>query len=265
MPTRSRVPGGAGPVKGAARKPAHVTAASQSKRGGDGELSKSAQAYEAIRGHIADGTYGSGYRLVLDQLAAEYNMSTVPVREAIRRWEAEGYIVFKRNVGAQVAAINPKEYAQVMQVLGILEASATALAIPYLQSEDLERVRACNMFMRESLAAFDPLAFTRSNREFHTTLFSRCPNEHLLTFIKREWERLDVIRRSTFAFVPARAHDAVKEHDRLLEMIESSAEPTEIEWFVREHRLATAQAFQLWDQEHHQRSGSEIVIGGHET
>jgi len=213
-------------------------------RGAD--ISKSERAYEAIRLRIANGTYGSGYRLVIDQLASELDISPVPVREAIRRLEAEGYITFRRNVGAQVASVDMHEYAAVMEVLALLEAAATALAVPHLSLGDIEQARARNEYMRKSLAAFDPLAFTRANHEFHQVLYSRCPNSHLCGFIDREWRRLDAIRRSTFSFVPARAHDAVKEHDELLELIEAGTDLERVERFVRRHRLATAEALQRW-------------------
>ncbi|MGH9054661.1 MAG: GntR family transcriptional regulator [Acidimicrobiales bacterium] len=213
--------------------------------------SKSEFAYELIRERITDGTYGPGYRLIFDRIALELKVSPVPVREAIRRLEAEGYVVYKRNVGAEVAFIDAAEYAQVMEVLAILEAAATALAVPHLSAEDLSVARQHNLAMRRHLAMFDPLSFTRANREFHTVLFSRCSNDHLLLFLHREWKRLDAIRRSTFSFVPGRAHEAVQEHDRLLELIERRADPTDVEWFAREHRMATAEAFQTW---HHQHS-----------
>ena len=51
-----------------------------------------------------------GYRLVLGAIAAELDVSAVPVREAIRLLEAEGLVSFERNVGAQVAMIDPAAY-----------------------------------------------------------------------------------------------------------------------------------------------------------
>lgn len=177
-------------------------------------------------------------------------MSPVPVREAIRRLEAEGYVVFKRNVGAQVASIDVAEYAQVMQVLAVLEAAATALALPFLDAADLARARAVNEAMKASFAGFDPVEFTRLNREFHGIMYAQCPNAHLREFIAREWKRMDAIRRSTFSFVPERAHDAVKEHDQLIDLIESKQDASQVEWFCRSHRTATADAFQIWHQTH---------------
>ncbi len=213
-------------------------------------LSKSELAYDMIRERIADGSFGSGYRLVLDQLAQELSISPVPVREAIRRLEAEGYVVFKRNVGAQVASIDVDEYEQMMQVLAVLEAAATALSLPYLDKDDLARAREVNRAMKASFAAFDPVEFTRLNRQFHTIMHARCPNSHLKEFIAREWKRIDAIRRSTFSFVPERARDAVKEHDELLGLIESKADPAEVERFFRGHLNATAEAFHAWHESH---------------
>ena len=63
--------------------------------------SKSQQAYRFIRERIDDGRYVPGYRLVLGQIAKELDVSVVPVREAIRRLEAEGLVTFERNVGGR--------------------------------------------------------------------------------------------------------------------------------------------------------------------
>ncbi|MPS75542.1 MAG: GntR family transcriptional regulator, partial [Microbacterium sp.] len=77
--------------------------------------SKSEQAYAWIRSRISAHTYGPGYRLVLGPIADELGMSVVPVREAIRRLEAEGLVTFERNVGARVTLVDEGEYAHTMQ------------------------------------------------------------------------------------------------------------------------------------------------------
>ena len=80
-----------------------ATKATQAKASGSasGSESKSQSTYSAIRAKIISGAYGPGYRLVLDELSREMGISTVPIREAIRRLEAEGYVDFQRNVGAR--------------------------------------------------------------------------------------------------------------------------------------------------------------------
>lgn len=201
--------------------------------------SKSEHAYETIKARIVDGRYSPGHRLVLDRLARELDISPVPVREAVRRLEAERFVEFSRNVGARVSGIDPEQYAHAMQTLAIVEGAATALAGPLLTGADLAEARAVNDRMRALLPALDPVAFTALNNDFHRALFRRCPNPLLGELVESSWSRLAVIRRSTFEHVPARAAGSVAEHDRLLTLITDGADATEIESCARQHRLAT--------------------------
>ena len=94
--------------------------------------STSEQAYAAVKAKIVEGTFTPGYRLVLGTIAKDLGFSVVPVREAIRRLEAEGLVKFERNVGATVTGIDPTEYLYTMQTLSIVEGAATALSAPLI-------------------------------------------------------------------------------------------------------------------------------------
>ncbi|MER6796921.1 GntR family transcriptional regulator, partial [Amycolatopsis mediterranei] len=100
-------------------------------------VTKSQLAYETIKARILAGRYGPGYRLVLDQIGRELDVSAVPVREALRRLEAEELIEFERNVGARVVATDPVAYQHAMQTVAIVEGAATGLAAPLLTAETL--------------------------------------------------------------------------------------------------------------------------------
>ncbi len=204
--------------------------------------SKSQQAYRYLRERIEDGRFVPGYRLVLAQLATELGVSVVPVREAIRRLEAEGLVTFERNVGAKVALLKETEYLHTMQTLALVEGYATALSAPYLTPDHLGRARAINDEMRRTLHDFDPHRFTELNRDFHSVLFEPCPNPHVLELVHRGWNRMKVLRDSSFSFVPGRARESVAEHDRLVELVASAADPTELELAARRHRTATLDA-----------------------
>ncbi len=204
--------------------------------------SKAQRAYRFIRERIDDGRYVPGFRLVLGTIARELDVSVVPVREAIRLLEAEGLVTFERNVGAQVALIHEAEYLHTMQTLALVEGAATALATPAITPERVARAREINERMRQGLEAFDPHRFTVLNLEFHTVLFEECPNPHILDLVHRGWNRLKVLRDSSFSFVPGRALESVEEHERLLQLIEQGAEPLEIELAARRHRTNTLDA-----------------------
>src|SRR5699024_8638143 len=179
-------------------------------------LSKAEAAYRWIRERVADQTYQPGHKLVLAQIALELDTSVVPVREAIRRLEADGLVTFERNVGARVAMVDQGSYAQSMEAVAILEGAAMAQARDHLGAGDLEEAEAINDRMRALLADFEPAEFTRLNHEFHETLYRRCPNERLRTLVGLEWDRLSHLRDSTFSFVPERALESVDGHSRLV-------------------------------------------------
>ena len=80
-------------------------------------------------------------------------------------------------------------------------------------------------------------------RDFHSELYSTCPNPHILDLVHRGWNRLSVLRESTFGFVPRRAAESVAEHDQILDLVEQRASAHDIEHAARDHRLATLTAF----------------------
>jgi DNA-binding GntR family transcriptional regulator len=212
--------------------------------------SKSQLAYRYLRDRIDDGRFVPGYRLVLGTIAKELDVSVVPVREAIRRLEAEGLVTFERNVGAQVALLEEEEYLYTMQTLALVEGAATALSAPRLTPDHFRRAREINALMIECLEHFEPLRFTELNLEFHAVLFEECPNPHILDLVHRGWNRLTVLRDSSFSFVPGRARESVEEHEALLRLLESGADALDIELAARRHRTATLDAVLAHQAEH---------------
>ncbi len=206
-------------------------------------LSKSQRAYHWLKQRIVARDFTPGYRLVLGAIAAELDMSVVPVREAIRQLEAEGLVTFRRNIGAHVSMVDDSQYRHTMHTLGILEGAATALAAPHLTPSELAEAASINARLGSQLDAFDPQGFTALNQRFHALLFTRCPNPRLLQLVESEWSRLGHLRTSTFSFVPGRAHESVGEHDTLLRLIAEAAPPEEIERAARLHRWATLEAY----------------------
>jgi DNA-binding GntR family transcriptional regulator len=205
--------------------------------------SKTEAAYATIRERITDGTYGPGYRLVLDRLATEIGVSAVPVREALRQLAAEGYVDFRRNLGATVSTIDATAYAETMETLAILEATATSLAAPHLGKKDIGTAGHLNEAMADSLERLDVVSFDNLNHELHETLYSACPNTYLLGLVERERARLRGIRNPGYSFVPDRAQQAVAEHNHLIALIAGQAPPAEIEEYARAHRMRTAHRF----------------------
>ncbi len=217
-------------------------------------VTKQERVYRAIRERILRGTYGPGYRVVIDSLAEEFAVSALPVREAIRRLEAEGLVVYRPNAGAQVAPADPGLFEQEMSVLAVLEGYATALAAPNLSQEDIAALTEINDKMVQAMERLDSLGFGRLNQDFHTLIPERCPNAPLVGMLRDGARRLDAIRRTVFIQIPYRGSASVAEHRELIDLIAGGASAAEVESAAREHKLHTVRSFREWQVEHESES-----------
>jgi DNA-binding GntR family transcriptional regulator len=213
-------------------------------------VTKQERVYRVLRERILDGTYGPGYRVVIDALAGEFGVSALPVREAIRRLEAEGLVIFRPNAGAQVAPADPGLFDDEMTVLAVLEGYATALAAEQLGKAEIKRLSDLNAQMVEAIEHLDPLSFGRLNQEFHAIIYEHCPNAALVGLLRDVARRLDAIRRTVFVQIPYRGAESVAEHRRLIDLIASGAPAGKIEAAAREHKLNTVASFRAWRAEH---------------
>jgi DNA-binding GntR family transcriptional regulator len=208
------------------------------------EPSKQERTYTVLRERILDGTYGPGYRLVIDAIARELKVSPMPVREAIRRLEAEGWVIYRANQGAQVAPVDTGSWKEVMVTLALLEGYSTALAATELRAADRRKLRAINKKMRGAIDRLDLMQVSRFNHEFHELIYERCPNAYLRRELADTNERLNTLRATVFVYIPTRGNQSAAEHDSIVDLIEEGADPARIERDARRHKLRTVEAYE---------------------
>jgi DNA-binding GntR family transcriptional regulator len=206
---------------------------------------KQERVYEAIRERILSGAYGPGYRVVIDTIAEEFKVSGLPVREAIRRLEAEGLVLYRRNAGAHVATADPRVFDEEMTLLAVLEGYATALAAPSLDDVAISRLKQINAEMEHAISGVDSLRFGALNQSFHAVIYDHCPSTALASMLPDVARRLDAIRRTVFVQIPYRGFTSVAEHAQLLDLIERKAPFDEVERAAREHKLNAVRSFRV--------------------
>src|SRR5258705_264454 len=79
---------------------------------------------------IVDGTLAPGAPLRQDAIARHFSVSAIPVREALRQLESEGWAKVEMNKGATVAQLTPFEAREIYEIRSALESLALGLAIP---------------------------------------------------------------------------------------------------------------------------------------
>ncbi|WP_017314324.1 GntR family transcriptional regulator [Mastigocladopsis repens] len=136
---------------------------------------------DALREAIVRGIFQEGQSLRQDEIATQFGVSRIPVREALRQLEAEGLVKIHLNRGATVSALSPAEAQEIFEIRSALEVKAIQLAIPKLTPSDLEKAS-------EILAQTDQLTdagmLAKLNWEFHETLYAPAERPRLLTMIK---------------------------------------------------------------------------------
>src|SRR5260221_12684084 len=93
------------------------------------------QAYSYLRSKIFSGELRGGMRLNPEEIAKTLEISRMPVREAIRQLDAEGYVVMRPNRGAVVTQLTVAEIQDLFEMRAALEGLAVRHAVPYLTDE----------------------------------------------------------------------------------------------------------------------------------
>ncbi len=98
------------------------------------------RAYDEIRRAIVEGRHAPGERLVEQRIAEDLDLSRTPVREALRRLEAEGLVVVARNRGAEVRRLDATDVADLYDLRSRLESYAAELAATRAEPADLAAI-----------------------------------------------------------------------------------------------------------------------------
>ncbi len=205
-------------------------------------VSKQGQVFDVLRRRILDGTYPPGYRLVISSLARELNVSAMPVREALRRLQAEHWVVYRRHAGAEVAPVDAESWAETIEVLALIEGYVTAKAAAHLSAEDLAEMQRLSALEYEDVNNLDIIAMSDHNEAFHRLIADRCPNRVLRREAKIARDRLNALRGHIYFPLEVRGRSSIDEHMELIAMLREGAPRDDVERFARDHRLRTIEA-----------------------
>ncbi|MGO3887028.1 MAG: GntR family transcriptional regulator [Mycetocola sp.] len=208
-----------------------------------GEPSKTERVYEYVASRHARGLYPPGHKFVIARLGEETGVSQVPVREALRRLEADGIVEYVHQRGFRAVRPEPEELAQLLEAHGAIESIVVSLAVPRLRASDIAALRGENDRLAAAVAADDGDDFAAASLAFHRILVQRCPNRYLLSALENQAMKAAAMRAAAVVLTPERAADVVAEHAALLTAIDGGASAEEIERMLRAHRQSNVVAY----------------------
>ncbi len=160
-------------------------------------MSKASElAYRHIRGAILEGELAPGEQLREEQLAEATGVSRTPVREALRRLEAEHYV---RRTGSQRTFVTDwsiDEIEEAFALRGMLEGHAAARASRRITTEDIESLTLHNEAIGRAAngKSIDPVTFIEHNREFHSIVLRTAGSARLTALLGTIIEQPIVLR-----------------------------------------------------------------------
>lgn len=166
-----------------------------------------------IRKAILEGRLRPGEKLVQEELAKSLGISRQPVREALRRLEAEGLVVYQPRRGVFVREYTAADMQEIYMLRRLLEGHAARLAAARLEPNEWLRLEHINEQMAAAAAAADGDRFVELNHAFHHIIHAGARSPRLLELIQRVW-----IGDTVYGplFLPGRAERSVSEHRRIL-------------------------------------------------
>jgi DNA-binding GntR family transcriptional regulator len=133
-----------------------------------------------IRDAIITGVFKPNEKLNQSELAKRFDVSRIPIREALRMLEGEGLVQFHPNRGAMVAAVTEGEIRDIYEIRMALEVTTAMRSIERVTPSTIVRMRGA---LREMKKTNDPELWVRLNDEFHLVLYQAGGRPRLLSMI----------------------------------------------------------------------------------
>ncbi|HVU10628.1 MAG TPA: GntR family transcriptional regulator [Phototrophicaceae bacterium] len=156
---------------------------------------------ERIRDAILQGMIPAGERIDQAQLAQDLNVSLVPVREALKKLEGEGFVQIVPRRGAFVTATSVKDMEQLYFARALLEGQAAYHAVNKLKEGDFQALENLMRVMERALDSHDYTEFNTANRAFHFTIYAANHNSYIMNMVGSMW---DLAERYRFRYLVLR-------------------------------------------------------------
>lgn len=196
-------------------------------------MTSSERVYQALREQIFAGTLAPGARLVELQLAAQFDVSRTPVREALKRLTAEGLVSLDSARGMVVRDLDPREVEQIYLIREVLEGLAARLAVHAATAAEVGKLHLLMDMMEESARNQRWEVVVQANLKFHEVLLAASGNERLCSMARSLQDF--VWRFSSVAFTNhARVEKVLTEHRAIVAALEAG-DADRAETLARQH------------------------------
>lgn len=158
-----------------------------------------------LRRSVLTGGQQPGTPIAIDEVAAFFGVSPIPVREALKTLLAEGLVEHRPHVGYSVAKLTFNEFRELYDVRQVLESAALRAAAGAADAGHDQQARLAHQEVGEAIERGDDRAYDAAARRFHLALIAPSGMRRLITMYESAWNITE----------PARPMSHVADHDRV--------------------------------------------------
>ncbi|WP_411112016.1 GntR family transcriptional regulator [Streptomyces sp. c-19] len=189
---------------------------------------------EELRRAITSGELRPGGQIRQDALAARFEVSRVPLREALKSLEAEGLVVHHIHRGYFVAELSLDDLEEIYRIRELLETEAVRMAVARMPDGTVATLERIQREVERAADEGDVPGMAAANRLFHLTLIEASGMPRLVRLIGTLWDSTDAYRSLYYTEDPHRKQ-AVREHRAVISALRHGDEEAAIRW-LDEHR-----------------------------
>ena len=185
-----------------------------------------------LRDQIVRRTLAAGTHLVEDTLAAEYDVSRGPVRDALRQLESQGLVESRRR-GYFVVGLTQEDIDDLYELREAIELVAVTKAMAKVSAAQLEAARTIVQEMTECADRSAAAEFADADMRFHALLYQMSGNRRLIDV----WKSYESVFASIIQLTVEEdvdLHPSARDHGHLIDLIEGG-EPEALRTELRDH------------------------------
>lgn len=197
-----------------------------------------------LRERILNGELAEGEAIRQEALAEEYDVSRMPIREALKRLNAEGLIQWANNRGGSVTKHSLNEIGEIFDLRMLIEVDLFRRAIPQMTSADFAR---CNEILTQMEASYDENDVGKwgiLNYQYHSALYAASQRKLTNELLDRVNLQSDRYVRMHLSVMKQR-EPAKKEHRELLKLAQAGNVDEACDMLMRHIRRTKEQLLEM--------------------
>ena len=154
--------------------------------------------YRGLRARIMHGEILPATSMTLRGIGKDYAVSMTPAREAVRRLIAEGALMLSPSGRVSTAELTQDRIEELAVMRSLIEVELASRALPRAHIALIDRLKSINASVSQAIASHDPVAFIKTNLEFHRMLYLRAQAPAMLAIAETVWLQLGPTMRSLY-------------------------------------------------------------------